>query len=89
MREYEVDSCMEDRGMAVPFFTGQGEKVQRESKAAFYGQTTVLSTWRSGLNTGILSTASLGSGLATSTARQEEKIQGGGRLFLQIGDFCS
>ena len=70
------------RGMAVPFFTEKDEKIQRESKAVFYGQTTVLSTWGSGLSTGMFGTASLGSGLATSTASLEEKSQGIGRLFL-------
>jgi len=66
---------------AMPFFMDADEKILRESKAVSYGQTTVLSSYGSGVATGVEGLG-LGAGLATSTARQEEKSQDIGRLFL-------
>ena len=70
--------------MNVPFFMNKDENIQREtedSRAAFYGQTMVLSSWGSGV--GISSGGiGLGGGLASSTAHQEEKLQAIGKLFL-------
>ena len=64
------------------FFTDEDERIQRESKAVFYGQTTVLTSWGSGIGVSPLNGVVLGSGVATSTARQEEKSHSPGRLYL-------
>ena len=64
------------------FFTDEDERIQRESKAVFYGQTTVLTSWGSGVGVSPLNGVVLGSGVATSTARQEEKSHSPGRLYL-------
>jgi hypothetical protein len=58
-------------------FLDKDEEVQWKTGAVFYGQTTVLSSWGSALGTGFG-----GVGLASSTARQEEKFQARGLLCL-------
>ncbi len=65
----------------IPFFLEQNEQVEKSYPALFYGETTVMSTWGTGIGTGF-GGGILGGGLSTSTANKTETAQGLGTLFL-------